>query len=217
MTLRKYASDEFRRAPISTTLTAIGIVIATVSLLMAWLQQPATPSPAISAPGTQAFHTNLQNAFIPIAFFITATILSSFFIKKLAHTHDIAALFASVPIAALTNFLTVLLIYSSPTQEPSPSLFSSAHDLVLYASAAIYTSFFGMAVMRDIATPVQQANSEKTLKSDESSPDGLAAMVIAILLLAVWSSLVFSGQKKLTATFLPNITHYVSPDKTGVN
>lgn len=209
MPLKENMVNEFKRSPIATMTGVFCATIAALALLIAWNQyQEATYSKITTNNGwslTQG-EIHLANLFLIIGYFVALTISTAFFIRALARKHDIAAFTASIPVAALTNFSTVLIMYLAPPRPLSIESFSTAHDLFLYASAAVYVAFCGLPVLRDIATP-----GKKEVESTKEAPDGLAALVICFIILTLWCSLVFSGQERLTKTFLPDITHYVKP------
>lgn len=210
MSLKSSISDEIRRSPIATITGGAGVLVAALSLLLAWIQyrsnfSPATPlSNGINSTQGEIY---LGNLLLIVGYFLAITISTAFLIRALAKKHDISALVASVPLAALTNFSTLLLIYLAPPRELSPQLFSSAHDLLFYASAAAYVAFCGMPVVRDLAAPSTPPSISDAENKKESS-DALVAFFIGFILLIIWCSLVSSGQKRLTQTLLPEVTHY---------
>ena len=97
-------------------------------------------------------------------------------------------------------------MYLAPPKELFQDSFSSAHDLLLYASAAIYVAFCGFPILRDMAAP-----SKKEVDNAKEAPDALAALFFCFIILAIWCGLVFSGQERLTKIFLPEVSHYVKP------
>jgi hypothetical protein len=81
--------------------------------------------------------------------------------------------------------------------------------LLLYASAAAYVAFCGMPVLRDLVSPNTKKASTLDAEKTTETPDALAAIFFCFLLLAIWCALVSSGQKRLTQTLLPDVTHYI--------
>jgi len=212
MSLKSNIADELQRTPLAAMSGAAGVVIAALSLGLAWIQyRPVSPSSASPSVGTSVASNDLVlgNVFVAIAYFLAVTVSSSLLLRSVARKHDIAALFVSIPLIALTNFSTILVIYLAPPRPLSTQLFASAHDLVFYASAAIVIAFCGKAVLMDIATTGNRKKTESEGKASGGPPDGLGILLVALLVLAVWSWLVFSGQTRLTRTLLPEVTHAV--------
>ena len=158
---------------------------------------PGNPLPADLAVG---------NVFLLISYFLAVTIAVAVILRVIARNHDITALFASIPLVALTNFTVILFMYLAPPRPMTRQLFTSAHDLVFYASAAIIVAICGKAVLADLASTVISKKSEPEKRS---SNDGMGLLFMALILLALWSWLVFAGQTRLTRTLLPEITHPV--------
>lgn len=211
MSLMSSIADELKRSPVAALSGAAGAVIAALSLGLAWLQyQGATPaaSPSVAAPTSVATELFLGNVFLVIAYFLAVTIAASLLLRAVARKHDIAAFFASVPLVALANFSTILVIYIAPPRSLSAQLFSSAHDVVFYASASIVIAFCGKAVLVDIFSEGEKKTAESDSNSSSSVANGLTLLVMALLFLALWGGLVFAGQTRLTRTLLPEVTHY---------
>lgn len=221
MTLKTHIADELKKTPVASLSGAVGVVIATLSLLLA-LVQYRVGSSALTQPAAtstpQATQLDLGNLFLVVAYFVATTVTAAIALRMVARTRDAIAIFGSIPLIALTNFSVILVIYLAPPRPLSAQLFFAAHDLVFYASAAIVIAFCGRAVLADIA---KLSTSQKTASPDKSAgsgSEGLGILLIALLLLALWSWLVFAGQTRLTRTLLPEVTHpaEVKPPKSGV-
>src|ERR1043165_2590670 len=114
MSLKTSIYDEVRRSPLTTISGVAGVVVAALSLLVAWLQfrsasanaerplGPGNPLPADLAVG---------NVFLLISYFLAVTIAVAVILRVIARNHDITALFASIPLVALTNFTVILFMY----------------------------------------------------------------------------------------------------------
>lgn len=205
MSLKENMLNEYERSPITTITGLVCAALAALGLLLAWSQYQGAASPAIITNNESTSiqgQIHLGNLILIICYFVALTISTAFFVRALSRKHDIAAFATSIPIAALTNFSTLLIMYLAPPKELSQESFSSAHDLLLYASATVYVAFCGLPILRDIATPSKK-------ESDSAAPDGLAALFFCFIILAFWCSLVFSGQERLTKTLLPEVAHYV--------
>mgnify|MGYP001077959121 CR=1 FL=1 len=217
MSILSSATSEIRRSPISTFSGAFGVLIAALGLFLAWSQNrtvsPLTPTNSIQASQLQTA-IELSNVLIIISYFLSSTIVGAIAIRSLSRKHDITSFFASIPLVALINFSTILVIYLAPPRAMSAQLFTSAHDIVLYSSVAIYIAMCGAAVLRDLYSTGRKKYSDTEGKNDEKEPDGLAFIVLGFILLAIWSSVVFAGQKRLTQTFLPEITHPIEVKAT---
>ena len=64
-----------------------------------------------------------------------------------------------------------------------------------------------MAVLRDLYSSENKKHSDTEENNNKKEQGGMGFIVFGLIILALWSSLVFSGQKRLTQTFLPEITH----------
>ena len=201
--------EEVKRSPIAAMSGVAGVVIAALSLGLAWFQfgrAPHSAAPATAVTNLPPTDVNLGNVFLVIAYFLSVTIVAALLLRAIGRKHDITAIFASIPLVALTNFSAILVIYLAPPRPLSPQLFTSAHDLVFYASAAIVIAFCGKAVLVDIVSTDGKMTSESETKSSRTGGD-LGFLLIVLILLAMWSWLVFAGQTRLTRTLLPEVTH----------
>lgn len=211
MSLKSNITEELQRSPLAAISGAVGVVVAALSLVLAWVQYRVAPPSALSPAELNSPPADilLGNVFLVVAYFLAVTVATALLIRAVARKHDIAALFASIPLVALTNFTVILAIYLAPPRPLSPQLFASAHDLVLYASVAIYIAFCGRSILLDLATTGKKKNAEPGSEAQDGGPDGLAVLLIVLLLLAMWSWLVFAGQTRLTSTLLPEVTHLI--------
>ena len=155
----------------------------------------------------------LGNLLVAIAYFLSVTTSVSVFLKILGRKHEVPAFLISVPLVALSNFSTILVLYLAPPKPATRQLFTSAHDLVFYSAAAIVFAFCGLAVFRWFAedAPKQSATSAEV---NPKRTDGIAVLMIGALLLSIWGWLVFAGQTRLTQTLLPEITHPIEKQKS---
>lgn len=217
MSLIDSAKAEFKRSPITVTSGAVGVLVAAMSLILAAVKHEPIPEAigqAAAEVTTSALDVNVGNILVVVSYFLSSAIVSALIIRRVARKHDVVALFASVPLAALVNFSVILLLYLAPPRMATQQLFLSAHDLVLYASAAIYVSVCGVAVLRDLASPALSKNKEKE-SNGEGSGDGVVLLVLPVILLLIWCWLVFAGQTRITQTFLPEVTHYTDNVRDG--
>ena len=128
-------------------------------------------------------------------------------LRAVARKHDLAAFFASIPVLALTNFSTILVIYLAPPRQFDQSAFTSAHDLVFYGAAAIVITFCGRAVMIDLINPTANSTAKSSSENKTENSQVLGGLFLVVIVMAVWGKLVFAGQVRLTKTLLPEITH----------
>lgn len=219
MTGMSNAIEEIRRSPVAAISGAVGALIAAASLLLAWIQHQSVVSVNTSSapvtPGAMDF--NLANILVVIAFFVGITVFTAICLRTVARKHDLGAFLASIPLVALTNFSTVVVVYLAPPRSLSQSVFASAHDLIFYASAAIVITFCGPAVLRDLLK-LSSSTEKKTDQSEVKGGDDAGGLIFFIVfVLVVWGWLVFAGQTRLTRTFLPDIAHpiEIKPAKAG--
>lgn len=219
MPLLSSAKEEIIRSPVATIFAGVGLIIAAASLLLAWIQFQ-TPSIVSSSIGSTANHglgLNVTNLLLVIAYFLALTVTVVVMLRAIARKHDFAAFFGSIPVLALTNFSTILVLYLAPPREFNQSAFTSAHDLIFYGAAAIVIIFCGKAVMKDILSPVNKIPKDSSEKEKEEYSQILGGLFIVIVVMIVWGKLVFAGQVRLTTTLLPEITHPVQMLKNDVS
>jgi hypothetical protein len=211
-------SNEFKKSPMSALSGVVGIIVAPLSLMLAWLQFEDSSSKLTTlstSDSVQEASINVGNTLLVMAFFISITVGSAIIIRMLSRKHDLAALFVSIPLASVANFLTMLTIYLTPPRPIDNNLFVSANDLALYASVTIYLVFCGKAILADLFSSSQQKTDDS--KGCDKEDDVKTVLVVALFILFVWSKLVFTGQELLSETFLPEIAHptVVEPSKTN--
>jgi hypothetical protein len=212
MSLKSIVIDELKQTPVAAVSGAIGAAVAAVSLIAAWLQPRATvsPSPPASGPLAPPNDLLLANLLLSIAYFVGITVTCALILRAVGRKHDIAAFLASIPVVSLSNFSAVLVVYLAPPRPLNSQLFASAHDLILYASASIFLAICGSAILGNIANAHGRSHTAPASDS-KAGGDGLAALFVIAILLALWSLLVFAGQTRLTRTLLPEITHPSEP------
>ncbi|MCL1526840.1 hypothetical protein ACD582_09990 [Xanthomonas nasturtii] len=210
MSLRSNIVDEIRRAPLATILATTGVIVALLSLGLAWLQYRAAAPQAISTGGASFINhlseIGLANILLVVAYFLAVTISISLVLRMLGRKHDITAFFVSIPLVALSNFSTILVLYLAPPRPITRQLFVSAHDLIFYSAIAIVISFCGHAVLRNFAENASKPTASNT-EQNRNAPDGIGLIVVVLLFLSVWGWLVFAGQNRLTRTLLPEVTY----------
>ncbi len=213
MSIVKKIIEEIDRSPLATISTAIGVLIAALSFGLA-LTQPQTIAATSQNYQTASASTipfDIRNTLIVISYFISMTVAGAAGIKILSKKHDVTAFFLSIPLAAVTNFTTIIVLLACPPREVTQELFSSAHDLIIYACASIYITLCGHAVLKDFYATGKKSKNENNneSKSEQSNDgDGLSSLVSALIFLVIWGWLIFSGQTRLTQTLLPEVTHY---------
>lgn len=221
MSLKSSIAEELKRAPVAAVSGAISAVLAAIGLLLAWGTSrsalpsptyPATAATATAATNSPASDLVLSNVFLVVAYFLAVTVAAAILLRIVARKHEAVAFFASIPLVALTNFSAILVIYLAPPRPVNAHLFASAHDLVFYASAAIVIVFCGTSVLADIARPANGKTVNSDSKPTDGKPDPLGVLLIGLIVLALWSWLVFAGQTRLTRTLLPEVTHPVKVD-----
>jgi hypothetical protein len=80
---------------------------------------------------------------------------------------------------------------------------------VFYASAVIVIAFCGKAILIDIASNGNRKTSESKTETAGGGSDSFGILFGALIVLAIWSWLVFAGQTRLTRTLLPEVTHHI--------
>jgi hypothetical protein len=218
MSIKSSIREELKKTPVAAVSGAVSAVIAALSLLLAWIQYSSlTPSPGLPSTGKigPPAELFLGNVFLVTAYFIAVTVASALLLRLIARKHDHAAFFSSIPLLALTNFSVILVTYLAPPRPITPALFTSAHDLVFYGSAAIVFAFCGKAVLMDIGSSASPGGAELESKASDASRDGIGILFIAIVVVAIWSWLVFAGQTRLARTLLPDVTHPVDVKKSA--
>ncbi len=215
------AAMEFKRSPILVIAAVTGVIVSSLSIMFSWMlskNQTIYHNKLVVSEITETIQLdiNLVNLLLVIAFFISSIIASAIFIRFLARKHGITAFFASIPLTATINFLTMLVLYLVPPRPLSQELFTNANDLALYASAAIFIAICGQGLLVGLATsePKKMKNgtnkstlSDKDSKESENEFDSSGLIIMDLIFLFLWNWLVFSGQSRLSQVFLPEIAH----------
>jgi hypothetical protein len=205
MSLKEYASEEFKRSPVTVIATVIGVIVAVFGLLLAWLQFNGQPSiPVADSPGAvlQTNRLNLSNLALAIAFFLAATFASASMIRMLARVHDFAALFISVPSAVLSAFISLVVLYLAPPKVMNEAAFTVAVDTVFYGTVLIYFAINGLPVIKDLAVSTKSTKSVAEAPTGKGSTDGGAILLLIVFLMIIWGNFVSSGLSKLVKMFL---------------
>ncbi|WP_444898100.1 hypothetical protein [Microbulbifer sp. SSSA005] len=213
-------SNEIKRAPVATISSAAGVIFAGITLFLAILQFKSgisIQSGDISTSSGDKDSVNVGNLFLAVSFFASSSFTVAVIVRLIARRHDLAALFLSVPMAALVNFVTVVMLYLAPPKELTKDLFTSAHDLVLYSSVFVFLIVCGRAVLVDLARSVTENEKSDTTKDKASDFNVLSILFLCALMVGIWSTLVFKGQLLLSKTFLPEITTPHLPNKEAKN
>ncbi|WP_104403508.1 hypothetical protein [Vibrio penaeicida] len=195
---------EITTTPISSLSALFGAIIAGLALYMAWLQYPDSRTINRETDfGTleTVLGVNISNTLVIISFYVSLTVCFAILTRYLSSRHSLGATFLSIVLAAVTNFLTMVVIYLSPPRELDHELFVSANDLVLYSSLIFYLMFCGRAVLIDLLSP------EKADDDDKFTSNIVGGLWFALIMVVIWCKCVFVGQELLSETFLPPITH----------
>jgi len=106
MSIVKKIIEEIDRSPVATISTAIGVLIATLSLGLA-LTQPQTitvTSPNYQAASSNTIPFDIRNTLIVISYFISMTVAGATGIKILSKKHDVTAFFSFNPSRSRNQF-----------------------------------------------------------------------------------------------------------------
>lgn len=201
-----YSVEEFKRAPIATTAILVGAIGSILMFIFAGIQphsEPKITSPNLNGSANGLGVIEVKNILMVISFFLFSSFLGAGLVRLIAKKHENASIVLSILIASLTNFLTIFFVFLAPPRTISEQLFHAAHNNVFYTSMLVYLTVCGSAVLKDIGGAILSK------PDDKSSGDGMAFLLVAGLLIAVWGWAVFAAQKQLTEAFLPDIAHYV--------
>ncbi|MDD4506979.1 MAG: hypothetical protein PHE60_11470 [Sulfurospirillaceae bacterium] len=219
--------EEFKRSPIAVISGVIAIIIGALSLAFAAAQFStnsiiSVPSHNLSMNSQDS--VNVGNLLLIISFFLSSAFAGATMIRVIARKHDFSAFFLSIPLTALINFLTILVIYLAPPRKISFELFSSANDLVFYSSIVVFLTICGKAVLKNIVisqyekkiiTKNEQKEKITNINKEESMNTILGILFITAIILTIWSSVVFKGQSLLIHTFLPSVTYSVEQQENS--
>lgn len=209
MLILKSAKEEITRSPVAAISGAVGVLIASASLLLAWIQFQS-PAIANTSTGPTVKHEvgfNISNLLLVVAHFLSLTVTTAITLRAIARKHDLVAFFGSIPALALSNFSTIIIIYLAPPREFSQAAFTSAHDLVFYGATIITITFCGKAVARDIVSPASKPQKDENQNNKTENSQVLGGLILAVIVMVGWGKLIFAGQVRLTTTLLPEITH----------
>ncbi len=161
MSFVQSAVDEVRRSPVTVLSTVAGLVIAALALFVAYLPYlghpaaaPTTGIPTIIRPERIDF----SNLALCIAFFFAASFTSASIVRMLARVHSFAAFVFSVPFAALTCFLSLVVLHLAPPKAINDLLTGGIVDTVFYGTVFIYVAITGKPVIQDFASDVLKPN-----------------------------------------------------------
>lgn len=208
---KNYCIEEFKRGPIATTSILLGAIGSVLMFTLAGIQPHAEPqitSPILNGSANGAGTIEIKNVLMVFSFFLFSSFLGAGIVRLIAKKHEIASIILSILTASLTNFLTIFFVFLAPPRPVSEQFFHAAHDNVFYTSMLVYLTVCGSAVFKDLGRTILSE------PKDKSSGDGLAFLLVAALLIAIWGWAVFSAQKRFTETFLPDIAHYINPTPT---
>ncbi len=206
MSLRENVVEELRRSPLTLTLTVIGLVIAALASIPAWLpyiSQASAPTTSSSVTATPD-SLNLRNLSILISFFLASTFSAASLIRLTAHLHSFAAFVLSIPAAVLTSFFSLVILNSVPLKAMNETEYAAAIDSVLYGTVAIFVAVNGLSVLRGLFLDSSPSTSKmnESSSSTNSGTEGVAFLLLSLLLLVIWSNLVSTGLSKLVTAFL---------------
>ncbi|OCW20930.1 hypothetical protein C9382_11760 [Pseudomonas aylmerensis] len=201
-----YSVDEFKRAPIATTAILVGAIGSVLMFIFAGTQphsESKITSPILNGSANGVGVIEVKNILMVISFFLFSSFLGAGIVRLIAKKYENASIVLSILIASFTNFLTIFFVFLAPPRAVSEQLFHAAHNNVFYTSMLVYLTVCGSAVFKDIGRTMLSE------PEDKSSGGGMAFLLVAGLLIAIWGWAVFAAQKRLTETFLPDIAHYI--------
>jgi hypothetical protein len=202
--VRRYAADEFKRAPIATLSILIGAIGGCLTFIMAGIT-PLSESQILLQSSNANIDSvgtiEIKNIFMVLSFFLFSSFLGAGIVRVISKKHDIASILLSILIASTTNFLTILIIFLAPPRARSEQLFYAAHDNVFYASMIVYLTVCGTAVFRDIYQSAAPASKDRSLSIEKKESDSMGFIFLSVVLVAMWGWIVFAGQKNFLTPF----------------
>ena len=204
MTLRDNIRAEFDRTPLTVMATVTGVVVATLALLVGWLQNTGQPvSPVVGPVGTSASgEIQLSNLLVVIAFFLAASFSIASLVRMIERAHRFAAMVLSVPAAVAVGFMTLLVFKLSPPRPLTDDLLQVAQDVVFWGTLFVFVAIGGASTARDFTEPKARPSPDIPTSGEKSQQDGLGILFGLLIMLAIWGSLVSTGLAKLTKLFL---------------
>lgn len=199
MNFKESVREELKKTPIASGCAALGFINSQIFIVLNFFMKKSEPSIANSS---NLIFTGLDtfNILLVISIFVSISIFFAFIVRLLLKDKFLSALIVSIPLAALINFFSLLLIYIAPPRELNAHLFDSAHSLILYSSVTIFIIFLGNSVFWGLAPSNEIEKSDSRFKS----LDLIGAWIFVWL---IWVLFVSMGQNQLTKTFLPEMTH----------
>lgn len=204
MSFKENIREELEKSPLTVVATVVGVFVAFLALLVAWLQY-AGPT-AVSSQGVTTsvpLELQLSNLLVLISFFLAASFSSASLIRMLERSHPFPAMVLSVPTAVLASFSTLVIIKLTPPRSMTPELFATAQDVVYWSTLFVFVALNGRSIALDIASPNTSGPHVQTpALSEKKESDGLGMLVALLVMLAIWGGLVSAGLSKLTQLFL---------------
>jgi len=200
MSLKTNIKEEFVRSPVTVIFTVVGVVVAALALLLAWLQYAGQPVAVASNTKAleQSVELHLSNLFVVISYFFASTFSIASLIRLLERRHSFAAAVLSIPAAVLASFISLVVFRLVPPKAPTASALDVAQDIMFWGTLVVFVAVNGRSVAIDIVTSAASPNPPN---SSTPNPDGLGVLAVLGLTLAIWGGLVSAGLSKLVQLF----------------
>jgi hypothetical protein len=204
MALRDNIRAEFERSPLTVIATLTGVVVATLALLVAWLQysgQPVSAGSTNSSGPPAPAELQISNLLVVTAFFFAASFSVASLVRMLERYNRFAAVVLSVLAAVLVAFATMLILKFVPPRVMTSDLLQRAEDIVSWSTLFVFVAIAGASSARDFAES-RPPRSPQSAPNGKAEPDGIGAIVGLLIMLGIWGFLVWTGLNKLTQLFL---------------
>ena len=205
MPLKERALDELKRGPITVTATVVGVLVAVVALLVAWLQYAGPPVIPAASTATHSVPSDfrLSNLLLVTSFFLASSLSLASLTHIFDRSHPFQAMVLSIPAAVLSAFFSLLVLQLAPVRPITEQAIETAMDTVFWATLFVFLAINGRSAAKVVVESMPARKSDSAdLKPSRESDEGGGAIIALGLMLLIWGSLVSAGLSKMTQLFL---------------
>ena len=198
--------EEFERSPVAVTFTVLGVIVALLSLILAWSQSSGNSPPPLQSQLETLSGNGLRvpSLLLTLSVFLASSVSGASLIRLIDRRYPFSAPILSIPTAVASGFITLLAIRLSPPRPLTVQLFGEMKNAVFWGTLFVFAAFNAYTVLR--VWPVLRRSSDKDYSSFdlplETKKQDSAFFVGVLALLAIWALLFYSGLSMLSNLLL---------------
>ena len=203
MPLKERALDELKRGPITVTATVVGVLVAVVALLVAWLQYAGPPVFPVASTATHSVPSDfrLSNLLLVTSFFLASSLSLASLTHIFDRSHPFQAMVLSIPAAVLSAFFSLLVLQLAPVRPLTEQAIETDKDTVLWATIFVFLAINGRSAAKGVLESMPARKSDSANLKPSRDDEGGGAIIALGLMLVIWGSLVSAGLSKMTQLF----------------